>query len=265
MAAGSGKSQAMTDNNLQHIAGQTDIGLLRHVNEDAFLIDQQTRLYAVADGMGGHGSGDVAANLALKTLHHCVTATNVQQALSNSDISDNQAKSLIYQCVADANQSIYTENVKSGLADGNGMGTTLVGLCRFGAANKAVLFNIGDSRVYRFQGGELKQLTTDHTMYKNWEAAGRIGPAPPRNIIMRAVGLFASVDIDVDVIPFDVNASYLLCSDGLTGLVDDRDIADALQVAENAIDTNRLLVKTANERGGSDNITIITLLPEQHS
>ena len=251
----------MTSDAHPHIAGQTDIGMLRAVNEDAFLADNNASLYAVADGMGGHGSGDIAAKLALETLHHCITADNVKQALMNRDISDSQALALVSQCIADVNQTIHNENIKAGHQDGTGMGTTLVGLCKFGQSDKAVIFNVGDSRLYKHTGGILQQLTTDHTMYQDWEDGGKLGPAPPRNIIMRALGLFAEVELDIDVMAYEPDASYLLCSDGLTGMVHDEVITNTLGASNDPVKTNQMLIDAANDVGGNDNITVITLHP----
>jgi len=226
------------------IAGLTDVGQIRQVNEDAVLIDEDARLFAIADGMGGHGSGDVASQLALDTLQSCITSDSVSKALAHKDISDTQAQSLVYQCIVDVNQRIYRENAKNGHIDGTGMGTTLVGFCTFGCAQRAISFNVGDSR-----------------MYRDWEEAGKIGPAPPRNIILRAVGLFADVDIDMDVLELNHDATYLLCSDGLTGMVSDENIATILSLPNDAHTHNKALIDRANENGGIDNISVVTLTP----
>lgn len=262
----------MTNPTARSVAGLTDVGQLRHVNEDAVLVNTELQLYVIADGMGGHGSGDVASQLAIETLQSCIGADSVRDALSNKDISSDQATALIYQGIVAVNQRIYKENVKNGHPDGTGMGTTLVGLCFFGDAasgsnsnsltQPAIAFNIGDSRLYEYHNENLAQLTTDHTMYQDWKESGRVGPAPPRNIIMRAVGLFADVDIDMDVVAIRNDASYLLCSDGLTGMVSDRDIASMLDAPQDAQHISQALINAANKNGGNDNITVVTITPE---
>jgi len=250
----------MTNNAIAQIAGSTDVGKVRQINEDAILIDETIQLYAVADGMGGHGSGDVASNLALETLHSSITAEPVAQSLASDDITDEQALTLVFQSIAGVNQRIYEENVKRGQPDGTGMGTTLVGLCLFGNGNRAIAFNVGDSRLYEYRNQKLVQLSRDHTMYQDWEETGRIGPAPPRNIIMRAIGLFSEVDIDLDVLAINADAGYLLCSDGLSGMVTDDEISNVLTESGGAEAIVNTLIKCANERGGEDNISVVTLL-----
>ena len=250
----------MTNNAVGMIAGLTDVGQVRQINEDSILVDKAIRLYAVADGMGGHGSGDVASQLALKTLQSNINADSVAKALANDNITDEQALALVFQSVADVNQCVYNENVKRGQPDGTGIGTTLVGLCVYGNGQRAIAFNVGDSRLYEYKNQQLAQLTRDHTMYRDWEETGRIGPAPPRNIIMRAIGLFAEVDIDLDVLAMGADTGYLLCSDGLSGMVTDEEISNILTQSGGAEATVKTLIKRANEQGGMDNISVVALL-----
>ncbi len=253
------------------IAGLTDVGQVRRVNEDAFVIDRGLQLFAIADGMGGHGSGDVASKLAVETLRNCIASEPVREALANRQISNEQALSLVYQCIVGVNQHIYQINLENAHPDGTGMGTTLVGICLIGGGGdgsttdeqRAVSFNIGDSRLYEYRNEQLTQLTTDHTMYRDWEEAGRIGPAPPRNIIMRAIGLLADVDIDMEVLSISHEATYLLCSDGLTGMVDDAAISRILVESKDAATLSNTLVQRANEAGGTDNISVIAITPGQ--
>lgn len=254
----------MTTHTATTIAGLTDVGQVRRVNEDAILINHDLKLYAVADGMGGHGSGDVASQLAIETLQECFAADAVSEALNNSDISDDQAKSLVAQCIVGVNKLIHKKNMYNGHPTGTGMGTTLVGLCFIGGgldSHRAVSFNIGDSRLYEYRNQKLSQLTNDHTMYRDWEENGRVGPAPPRNIIMRAIGLFGEVEIDLDVISIRKDASYLLCSDGLTGMVTDQLIESMIAESSNVEALSKDLVKRANNHGGNDNISVLILAP----
>ena len=140
------------------------------------------------------------------------------------------------------------------------MGTTLVGLCKFGNAERAVSFNVGDSRLYAYRNSQLSQLSRDHTMYREWEDAGQIGPAPPRNIILRAIGLFAEVDIDLEVISLSQNGCYLLCSDGLSGMLPDEEISSVICETLDARLIGETLIKRANDNGGSDNISVIAMI-----
>ena len=250
----------MTTNPQSDIDGLSDIGLVRLVNEDAFLIDTTAHVFAVADGMGGHGSGDVASNLALSEFQKKLQSDDVVARLGNSNSSDQECMDVIKQCVAEVNSTIYSRNARLGYKDGNGMGTTLVGLCAIGTTNRAVVFNVGDSRLYRYTDNSLMQLTTDHTMYQDWIDSGRKGPEPPKNIIMRAMGLFDHVDIDIDVISLSTDITYLLCSDGLTAMIPDNTIAGIIsQPHANARQTCENLNEKAKAAGGMDNISVITI------
>lgn len=255
----------MTAASTRSIAGLTDVGQVRKVNEDSFLINNHAQLYVIADGMGGHGSGDVASQLAVETLEQCITSESVSKALAHKNISASQAQALIHQSIVDANQRIYQENVKNGHPDGTGMGTTLVGFCVFGDTNQAISFNVGDSRLYEQIDANLAQITTDHTMYRHWEETGRIGPSPPRNIIMRAVGLFDDIEIDMAILTLSADATYLICSDGLTGMVSDSQIASVLAERYDAEKINKILIQQANDQGGTDNISVITLAPAHNN
>lgn len=250
----------MTKTAVEQIAGFTDVGQVRQVNEDAILVDEAARLFAVADGMGGHGSGDVASELALDTLQSGITSESVAKALASEDTTDEQALALVFQCITQVNKRIYQENVKQGQPDGTGMGTTLVGLCLLGDGSRAISFNVGDSRLYEYRNQQLTQLTRDHTMYRDWEEAGCIGPAPPRNIILRAIGLFAEVDIDLKVLNVSQDAGYLLCSDGLSGMVSDEEIVNVMNQASSAEAIANTLIQRANEQGGTDNISVVAIL-----
>jgi protein phosphatase len=250
----------MTTHPQTDIDGLSDIGLVRMVNEDAILIDTTAHVFAVADGMGGHGSGDVASKLALSELQKQLQQHDVVAQLIDSEPSDSECIELIKQCIIAVNSAIYSHNAELGYTQGNGMGTTLVGLCAIGNTDRAVLFNVGDSRLYRFADDSLTQLTTDHTMYQDWINAGRVGPAPPKNIIMRAMGLFDRVDIDMDVITLSPDNIYLLCSDGLTAMISDNAIVEIIAEQDsNARLTCEKLNKEAKTAGGMDNISVITL------
>jgi protein phosphatase len=139
------------------------------------------------------------------------------------------------------------------------MGTTVVGMLPTVEPGRMVLFNVGDSRVYRFRDAELSQLTRDHTLYQEWLDGGGQGDNPPRNVITRAIGPKARVENDVGLqllVPGDL---VLVCSDGLTGMVADPEISETLVRLDQATpdDICRALVDFANERGGKDNITVI--------
>lgn len=242
------------------IAGITDVGKLRAINEDSLLIDHSLALYAIADGMGGHGAGDVASQTTVQSMRDSMSAVLNYESLTGSALQDHYYDALI-ESITTANDVVYQRNLDNGFHEGTGMGTTLVGLCYIPGSGKAISFNIGDSRLYRYRNGELVQLTRDHTMYQDWEDNGRIGPAPPKNIIMRALGLFPEVETDVSIVQFEANDTFILCSDGLSGMVDDSLLLSLLadHPSDSAEDISKRLTNMANQNGGEDNITVVTL------
>jgi len=232
-------------------AGRTDVGLVREKNEDSMLIDPAIGLYVVCDGMGGHVGGQVASQLAVATIAESIRN---QVSLGPSD------EDILQTAIKRANQAVFTK----AKADPNlhNMGTTVVGIR---ADNDLVhLCHVGDSRIYRLRQGTLEQVTRDHSLINlyedNTELAARFGP-PNSNVIVRAVGLRDSVEVDHRVIAMEPADLYLLCCDGLTDMVDDwmlrEMLADGAQGSlEECTDA---LVRSALSNGGVDNTTAIVL------
>ncbi len=253
-------------------AGATDVGLVRKHNEDHYSFDAQLGLYLVADGMGGHDSGEVASRAAIEAITDFLYEydfDDFDDDLGDATLADTtdvpeivNAVSVLQQAVAKANDVIYAMNRERGHKDGVGMGTTLVGFwAPRDMEGPAFVFHVGDSRLYRYRQGEFTQMTTDHTLYEQWLAMGGIGQAPQRNVVMRALGPWAQVQVDIretDIAPGDV---FLLCSDGLTGMVSDEDIQDVIRNAvENGEDVEHTcirLTEMANAGGGRDNVTVL--------
>ncbi|HSJ06884.1 MAG TPA: PP2C family serine/threonine-protein phosphatase [Longimicrobiales bacterium] len=236
--------------------GLTHRGLRRRRNEDALLVRPETRLYAVADGMGGHAAGDIASRLAVDTLDAAFTrppspriraAAMAQRLVSAFEIAN---RAILEHSVADQACS--------------GMGTTLTAVCPLAAVPQCVIAHIGDSRLYRLRERELMQLTGDHTWVQQQVDAGMLTPAQARHhplssVLNRVLGTEAVGPADtlvVDVRPGDL---LLLCSDGLTTMLEDDDIRGLLD-RDVPLDRHaRDLVETANLYGGHDNITVIVL------
>lgn len=235
------------------IAGRTDVGCSRSRNEDCFGIREDAGLALVCDGMGGHAGGDVASRAAADAIIEVVVAAR------GGAVGLHDAVSVARSAVQTANQRLLDLNRERGLPEGRGMGTTVVGLFRVGSGDRLVAFHAGDSRLYRLRDGELRQLTRDHSLYQHWLDQGGRGPAPQRNIILRAVGTTANLDPEVSVHTVLPGDFYLLCSDGLTSMLPDDGIAGILAaVSEQGLDaTAERLVAAANERGGFDNITVV--------
>lgn len=245
-------------------SGQTDVGRVRSRNEDAFHLDPALGLAVICDGMGGHAGGDIASRIAVEVTaaviagHGCAddgrTPSPAEEERAAMD-----AVSTVRSAVVAANRRINTMNRQRGYAEGRGMGTTLVGLWRVPGTGRVVVFHAGDSRLYRLRDGELRPLTRDHSLYQVWLDNGRRGQAPHRNIIVRALGTGEQVEPDIAVHDLQPDDLYLLCSDGLTGIVPEGLIQRFLtqQPPPTAEDACARLIGLANGAGGPDNITII--------
>jgi protein phosphatase len=225
------------------VGAKSDIGRARERNEDSFLIDAP--LYAVADGMGGHRGGNVASAMALETLQE--------------GTSGNQPATLIEK-VKLANGRVLERGEAE--RDLQGMGTTLTAILADG--DKAHLVHIGDSRAYLLRDGKFQQLTQDHTLVQRMVDEGRLTREeadhhPQRSILTKALGVDADAEPDpmtLDLLPGD---RLLLCTDGLTGMVDEDTIREVLETEPDPQRASDLLVDRANEAGGEDNITVIVL------
>ncbi len=233
------------------IAALTDTGRVRENNEDSLgtfdLTDANAGwLFVVADGMGGHHGGEIASRLAVETIHKAFASTNgsVPESLERAFYQANEA---IHQAaVADAELS--------------GMGTTCTAMVV--VEGEAFFAHIGDSRAYLLRDGEFRQITEDHSLVGEMVRSGIITKEdakihPKRNVITRSLGVQADVVADVSGTPLALRAGdrILLCSDGLTGLVDDEDIAPVLEAMEPQA-AARQLIDMANAAGGRDNITL---------
>lgn len=232
-------------------AGLTDVGRRRAHNEDDFVIRAEAGLLAVADGMGGHDAGEVASRMAVEGIERHVAALP----------GDAGAEALIAG-VSDAvraiGHDIFERNRGLGYPEGMGMGTTLTGLwLPPGAGEAAILFNVGDSRVYRLRGGALEQVSKDQSAYQEWLDGGSVGPAPGRNIIAQALGPSAAVEPAVDAVTLAAGDVVLLCSDGLNDMLEDAAIAALLREHADPDGAAQALVAAANAAGGADNITVI--------
>lgn len=246
-------------------AGQTDVGRVRSRNEDSFHLNTVRGLAVVCDGMGGHAGGDIASRTAVEAVtaiiatHDRAEANRKPQTVAEEERAAAGAASLARTAVVAANRRIHALNRQRGFAEGRGMGTTLVGLWRVPESGHVVVFHAGDSRLYRLRDGELRLLTRDHSLYQLWLDNGRRGPPPHRNIIVRALGTGDQLEPDIAIHDLAPDDLYLLCSDGLTGIVPEGVIQRILtqQPPPSAEDACARLIDIANSAGGPDNITVI--------
>ncbi|MFC5354672.1 PP2C family protein-serine/threonine phosphatase [Azospirillum himalayense] len=245
-------------------AGQTDVGRVRSRNEDSFHLDPERGLAVICDGMGGHAGGDIASRTAVEVVAAVLASQDHDDDGRTPSPAEEEraaayAVSTVRSAVVAANRRINALNRQRGFAEGRGMGTTLVGLWRVPGIGRVVVFHAGDSRLYRLRDGELRLLTRDHSLYQVWLDNGRRGQAPQRNIIVRALGTGDQVEPDIAVHDLQPDDLYLLCSDGLTGIVPEGVIQRILtqQPPPAAEDACTRLIDLANGAGGPDNITLI--------
>jgi protein phosphatase len=272
------------------VNGASDVGRKRALNEDHFCIDEALRLFMVADGMGGHVTGEVASQEAVEIICNYVrnhqTASMIEAAdtpqvqLEDDDATlkdfpivesgrdedptleykPNSAALIMVAALEHANQHLHNLNRQRGFPEGQGMGTTIAGIWLPEPVNhQAIVFHIGDSRIYLYRTGKLQQLSRDHTLYQYWKDHGQVGAPPARNIIFRSLGPASQVTADIQLQDLHPDDLILICSDGLNAMVPDTRIEMALHQAQpNYLQsTCEELVAQANAQGGIDNITVI--------
>lgn len=240
--------------------GLTDVGMRRDHNEDSYLVDDESQLYVVADGMGGHLGGERASKLAVLTIQASVEEdrTQVLNGKSyNGPIEEHPALMVLPNAVKKACAAIFREaQVEPEL---QGMGTTVTGVAFVGRL--AFFGHVGDSRAYLIRDGRIEQLSDDHSLVNEQLKAGLITPEQAkmsrfRHIITRSVGFEEDVAVDTMVVPIQEGDLFVLCSDGLANLVTQTEIRDVIY-ANFLRDAPRQLIALANERGGDDNITVV--------
>ncbi|HEY3240691.1 MAG TPA: Stp1/IreP family PP2C-type Ser/Thr phosphatase [Acidimicrobiia bacterium] len=226
------------------VGHRTDVGRGRPANEDTYLVDDEDRLYAVADGMGGHRAGEVASATAIDAL---------QAAFAEGASLD--------QAVGEANAAVF-EKASANL-DMRGMGTTLTAAALLDD-HRVLLGHVGDSRAYLMRDGAVTQITEDHSLVEQLVREGRLSPEeaashPQKAIITRALGIDPEVEVDTYPVDLRPGDRLLLCSDGLTNMLADTAIAGVLRRQSDPQEAADMLVDLANEAGGDDNITVVVI------
>lgn len=237
------------------IAALTHPGKVRSHNEDFVLGDAARGFAVLADGMGGHNAGEVASRMAVELVGERLAT----QAQAGAGLDGATAEVSLSEHIALANMALLQASRSSREYDG--MGTTLVAVVWHAGA--VTFGHVGDSRLYLFREGALRQLTRDHSIVQEQVECGAISPedaryAPNRNVLTRAVGIDASAKADVHTLNVETGDIYLLCSDGLTDMLTDDEVREALLSARGDVDAAaERLVEQANESGGLDNISVI--------
>jgi len=237
-------------------AMRTDIGCIRTVNEDRVMVETGAdglTLAIVADGMGGHQAGDIASQIAVDTIHEQLRDLLVPGSTKDREMA-------IKEAVYHANSKVYT--VASSLDHYHGMGTTVV--VALADHDSIVLGHIGDSRAYRWDGQRVEQLTDDHSLVNELLKSGQIskeeaGQHPRRNVLTRALGTEPFVEVEVANHKWRRNDILLLCTDGLSSLVDTEQMERVMRDGDDLDKMADRLVEIALNAGGEDNITVILL------
>ncbi len=251
-------------NHLEHalrIARHTDTGQLRTRNEDAIASDASIGLAVLADGMGGYNAGDVASQMATLTITAELISGFNRAHQSGKQVDSEQASSLMSDAVHAANIAIY--QVANEQEQCEGMGTTLV-LSLF-VDNRVVIGHIGDSRAYVLRNDQLKQLTNDHSLLQEQIDSGLITLeqaklATYKNFVTKALGVDPVTDLEINTHNVEVGDLYLLCSDGLTDMLEPYEIETTLIEGQDDLESlANTLIRKANQRGGKDNISVILI------
>lgn len=253
------------------IGAATDVGRVREGNEDAYLVMPGLALAVVADGMGGHQSGNVASAVAVRTIQSAFEA----QAPPSTESSRpgffsglfrrrgggaDTAEGRLADVVRRANEKVLTLSKER--REYKGMGTTVDGLWIVGDA--ACWVHVGDGRIYHLRGPVLRQITEDHSLVNEYLRLGvlreeQVARFPYKNIIVRAVGLSPGVEVDTGRVPLQSGDRFLLCSDGLTDLVENERIRSLLAAGHSPQASAEALVELALEAGGTDNVTAVVV------
>ena len=233
-------------------AGNTDVGVVRSGNEDSFLLDCAQGLFIVADGMGGHAAGEVASEMAVQIVS--------RELGSLRGLSDGEAAAKMRTAIRKANAAIFDRTLAE--HDKRGMGTTTTVMVLF--SRRYLIGQVGDSRAYLLREGHLLQLTKDHSYVQEQVDAGLLTPEQARthpysNVITRCVGANEDVAPDVYFGNLESKDVVLLASDGLTGMLEDDQIATIMSAEENPESCVNKMIADANRRGGLDNITAIVV------
>jgi protein phosphatase len=250
-----------------HGAGLTDAGQVRPSNQDAYAVVNDLQLWIVADGMGGHPGGDVASRSAVDALAASIRAeARLRKKPEQGAIAPEQCETEFRGAIADSNQALRDLALQS--PDLAGMGTTVVALrIACGQVAYATVAHVGDSRAYLLRGRTLTPVTRDHSLVEDYVKVGLLSPDealihPLRHVLTRALGTDPQVEADICTFELEPSDRFLLCSDGLTKMLDDAQILEVLLGADRSQELAcRALIQAANDRGGVDNTTVVVVTP----
>jgi PPM family protein phosphatase len=244
------ESLRLRDMNLE-VWGQTDVGLKRDINQDSILTDKNLGLFIVADGMGGHRGGEVASSMAVEAT---------QEVFENQQGSKTSPKDLIRSAFREASRRIFLKSTRQN-PELMGMGTTMI--LAYAKEGRLYLGNVGDSRAYMWKEGNLWQMTEDHSLVNEQIKAGIIsvheaGSVVGKNVITRSVGFEQDVIVDILERELSPGEIYLLCSDGLSGMVSDQKLSSIFKSGDPQTIVEKCIAE-AKKGGGDDNISVVVI------
>lgn len=241
------------------VANVSDIGCNRSSNEDSTASNEELGILLLADGMGGHNSGDVASTIAVSSIYHKLEKGLKKFSDANAELSKKKDVSLVVEAINEANACIYRTGKENSKC--SGMGTTIIATLIQG--NNVIVGHVGDSRLYRMRDDKFTQLTEDHSLVQELVNRGIFSyeesmKRVPKNIITKALGLKDTVDVAIVTSDLHIGDLYLLCSDGLTDIIKDEEIHLTLKdYSDSLTQTADQLVDLVIHRGGNDNISVI--------
>jgi PPM family protein phosphatase len=243
--------------------GITDVGMKRTNNEDAYLINDELNLFVVCDGMGGHVGGEMASSIAVNTVEEVLSTVEAEPPPATGEDATEATREKLRYAVRLAGKRIYEK--ASAEPEFKGMGTTV--LVMLVESNNAYVAHVGDSRAYLVRADTIEQLTEDHSLVNEKIRAGVLTPEEAkhhklRNIITRSLGYQEEVDVDIQVRALRRNDVFLLCTDGLSNLVEPAEMGETLRTLSPQTAVRRL-VDLACTRGGEDNITTLVTRIEE--
>lgn len=244
-------------------AAKTDVGMKRNHNEDYFSLIEDEQLFLVADGMGGHASGEVASKMAADVMQEFYARTKDEEATwpYKMDRHLSYVENRLVVGIKMANQRIFQAASKE--VKLKGMGTTIVSGQVVG--DKFYIAHVGDSRCYRIRGAAIQQMTRDHSLLEDYKDAkpnmseDEQKKFPHKNVITRALGMREHVQVDVLAHDIQDRDTFLLCSDGLSGMVEDPKLLEVVKSSQDLEAAVAALIEAANAAGGTDNITVLAL------
>jgi serine/threonine protein phosphatase PrpC len=241
--------------------GLTDTGKVREHNEDTIAFDADIGLLVLADGMGGYNAGEVASGIAVKTIVNLVREQVEREDMNVQDRDSGLSRPTIIlrDAIHRANKIIYQTARTQPQCEG--MGTTVVAALFFD--NKITIAHVGDSRLYRQRSDKLEQVTMDHSLLqelvdRGFYSAEEAQRAANKNYVTRALGVEPNVDVEIQEVPVQKGDAYMLCSDGLSDMVEDEDIHLTINTFNDNLDTvAKQLIQLANDNGGRDNVSVV--------